>query len=62
MWDSISTSNYKNLGRKKSKDAMVQEDYALEDCEEFFTLQESPKKKHTIYWKKWKTFEKRYLY
>jgi hypothetical protein len=52
MWDSISTSNYKNLGRKKSKDAMVQEDYALEDCEEFFTLQESPKKKHTIYWKK----------
>jgi hypothetical protein len=25
-------------------------------------LQESPKKKHTIYWKKWKTFEKRYLY
>jgi hypothetical protein len=29
---------------KKSEDVMVQEDYALEDCEESFTLPRSPKK------------------
>jgi hypothetical protein len=28
---------------------MVQEDYALKDCEELFTLLESPKKEHK-YW------------
>ncbi len=39
--------NYKKLGMKKSKDVMVQEDCALEDCEESFTLPRSPKKEHT---------------
>jgi hypothetical protein len=46
MWESIGTKNYKKSGRKKSEDVMVQEDYALKDCEELFTLLESPKKEH----------------
>jgi hypothetical protein len=38
VWDLVGTMKYKKLGRKKSEDVMVQEDCALENCEERISI------------------------